>query len=114
MLPSRADAEAGEPAIEGAAGEAEDAGGLAHVAALDGEGALDQVALDLLERHLLELGRDIAARAQHEVLDGDLVAGGEQARPLDDVLELADVAWPAVGEQRFHRGGGQLALRPAA
>src|SRR6185503_20750219 len=102
----RADAEAGEAAVEGAAGEAEDARGFGDVAALGGEGALDEVALDLLEGHLLELGGDFAA-AEHERLDGDLVARGEEGGALDDVLELADVARPAVGEEGFHGGGGQ-------
>src|SRR6185503_8576564 len=94
----RADAEAGEAAVEGAAREAEDAGGFADVAALGGEGALDEVALDLLEGHVLEAGGGFGARAELEVGGGDVVAGGEQARALDDVLELADVAGPGVGE----------------
>src|SRR5689334_7550037 len=93
--PSRADAEAGEPAVEGAARQAEDAGGVADVAVVGGERALDEVALDLLEGHLLEPRGGIVARAEHEVVGGDLVAGREQRGALDDVLELADVAGPA-------------------
>src|ERR1051325_8952404 len=85
---SRPDTEAGEPAVERAARQAEHARGLADVAGLRGERALDQVALDLLEGHLLEARRDVGARAELEVIDGDLGAGGEQAGALDDVLEL--------------------------
>src|SRR3954469_6731289 len=92
----RSDAEAGEPAVQRAARQAEDAGGFADVAALGGEGALDEVALDLLDRHVLEPRRRLAARAEQEIGGGDVVAGGEQAGALDDVLELADVAGPGV------------------
>src|SRR3954468_4817906 len=74
--PSRSDAEAGEPAVQRAARQTEDAGGLGDVAALGGEGALDQVALDLLEGHVLEPRRAVAARAQHQIGRGDLVARG--------------------------------------
>jgi hypothetical protein len=49
-----------QPAVEGAAAEAEFLGGLAGVAVAAGEGLLDEEGLDLLEAHVLEARRGLA------------------------------------------------------
>ena len=70
----------------------------------------DQVALDLGQRSRptgaalagAAAGRHAGAGGAGEV-DGvraDLAAAGEQHRAVDDVLELADIAGPGVGEQQ--------------
>src|SRR5262249_8663002 len=68
------------------------------------------VALELAHREHLaaerqRLGRPRRAAVARQVGRGGLGAVGEQGAALDDVGELADVAWPGVVEQ----AGGRLA-----
>jgi hypothetical protein len=39
-------------------------------------------------------------------------AGRPEQRPLQDALQLAEVARPGVGAELFHRLGGDLSQRP--
>src|SRR5262245_44331711 len=89
-LAPAADPEGGKSSVERTARESEDTGGLADIAALGRERPLDQIALDLVERHLLEARRPtFRAGTQHQVIRRDLATLREQRRTLDDVLELA-------------------------
>ena len=70
----------------------------------------------LQDRHLLDLGqravrrnhelrgrRALGAQRLRQIVDGDLGALGDQHAALDDVLQLADVARPAVADQHVIR-----------
>src|SRR5688572_10629471 len=90
-----------QPPIERAPREPERLGGLAHLAAGTRQRTLDQVALGLLDRHLLQARRAIGVgRTEQQVLDLDALCLREQERTLHHVLELPHVAGPGVLEQR--------------
>jgi hypothetical protein len=65
--------------------------------------------LELVERHLRLLHDDLAALLRMvahllgKILRADVLSVLEDARALDDVLELADVAGPIVVREELHR-----------
>src|SRR6185295_6093366 len=78
--------------------------------------------LDLGEGHVIADGRtcraprgNLALRGSggEEKLRADLGARAEHGRALERVAQLADVARPGMGEERFERRGSQLEARPA-
>src|SRR6266536_995724 len=100
------DAEALHPRAEGAGIEAELLGGVAlavdlPVRAL--EHTADVRALDVVEALEAGLaGRAVGREGQH-LLHVQRGTRREDERPVDHVLELADVPGPRVCRQRFHR-----------
>src|SRR5438445_1373864 len=111
---ARANLPAGELGLEGVAVDAERARGLAHVAVDAVEHAQDHLALEpvggLVERH--RLAERVAGGPHRElhrqVVHADRSALDQHRRALDDVLQLAHVAGPAVGAQ----GRQRLRRRP--
>src|SRR5512143_418574 len=103
VSPGAPQAEMLEATVEGAPRQAEGPRRLGGVAAGAPQRLLAEVALGLLEGHLLDARADLAARAEHEVAGGDLGAVREDEGALDDVLELADVARPGVADERLQR-----------
>src|SRR5689334_18212953 len=85
--------------IEGAARQAERAGGVAGVGVAV-ERALNEHALGLLEREPVERGRALPIAGEVQVGGVQLVTAGEQDGALDDVLQLAHVARPGMLEER--------------
>src|ERR1041385_4049876 len=106
----------GEPADlvdQGRARDAELVGGAGAVALVVREGALDVLALEVVEGegHVAPLPLP-APRAElaREVVDGDGdVAAAEDEGALEDVAHLADVAGPGMGEEPFERLGSDEA-----
>ena len=102
-----------QAAIERAARQAERARGLADVAVARHR-LLDQERFDVFEAHVLEARAAGAFGAQAEVARADGVALRHQHGAFDRVIELADVARPAVIEQHLHRrrieAGQRLAI----
>ena len=100
-------------AIEIALADAQDGGRLLAMAAALVEHALDVAPLDLLERrHLLGipvvLERGLEPHAHRKVLGLDRAAIGQNERPLDHVLQLADVPRPQVALEHLDRLLGGL------
>src|SRR5688572_14238938 len=71
---------------------------------LDDQRTFELLEVDPLRRKLNPFGQfGRRASGQREVPVRQLVALGEQHRPLDRVSQLADVARPGVGLQALHR-----------
>lgn len=89
--------------IERASAQAERTGGAADVSFVPDERFSDQQRFDILETHLVDLllGRSL----QPEVAAADGLTWRHQHGALDDMLELADIAWPRMIEQRLQRPG---------
>src|SRR5690606_4780499 len=85
-----------ELVVESAAGDAEGAGGGRDVALVVSQRAPHVALLDLLQRELGVERRLGLALGEAEVGRRDELAARQHGRPLDGVLELADVAGPAV------------------
>src|SRR4051812_596732 len=94
-----------QTAVERAAAQPERLRGLADVASVPGKSLLDEEPLDVLEAHVLETRGRLARRPQPEVPRTDGVSLRHQHGALHRVIELADVARPAVIEQELHRTG---------
>src|SRR5215813_8381398 len=88
-----------EAPIERAAGDAEQLGRLADVSLALSERPLDQEALPFLERHLLEVARRLRGWPQRQIRGTLLLAAGQKRGSLHGVLQLPDVARPAVLEK---------------
>ena len=85
--------------------DAEPLGGVAD--AVDAPAAPLEHRLDVEPLHFVEVvrqfGHDVARADQRQVIvQIERVAVGRDHRPLDDVLELADVAGPRMVLQRLH------------
>src|SRR5947208_5781584 len=101
-----------ETAIEGAARQAEGARGVGDVAAVAVERALDEVALGLVEREVVEALAALAARAGAAAAEEQIggvhdIGGAQEHGALDDVLELAHVARPRMLVERGHGVGAE-------
>src|SRR6266536_4133595 len=89
--------------LEGRSLEAQDPGGAALTADPPAgllENREDVLALDILEAPRLRLQAP-TGRPRHEIAEIEPAVGGEDDRPLDDVLQLAHVSGPDVGGQRI-------------
>ena len=80
--------------------------GVAHVAVEAGESLLDQTA-SRRPRVAVRPSAERPSRSgpEPEIGGAHLLALREEDRPLDGVIELADVARPRMGQQRLHRAG---------
>src|SRR4051794_24077596 len=100
-----------ETAIEGAARQAEGARRVGDVAGVAVERALDEIALGLVEREIVEAPAAAVARAggaaEEQIGGVHDVAGAQEHGALDDVLELAHVARPRMLEERAHGVDGE-------
>src|SRR5262245_14756964 len=97
-----------EAPVERAAREAQRLRRLADVAVVAPQRAADQLALDLVQRQLVESAGALR-RPQPEIAGTDLVALREQHRALDRVIQLAHVTRPGMSEQHAHRLGLEAA-----
>src|SRR5262249_44666042 len=91
-----------ESPVERAPAQTQRLGGLTDVAVEAGHGFLDQEALDFLEAHILEPSASLARRPHAEIALTHERPLRHQHGTLDGVIELADVARPAVLEQELH------------
>ncbi len=104
-----------QPVLDLPDADPEDLGGPRRGAAHHLEGPQDRLALDLVERRAGDerargaLARPRAPERRRQVVGGQLRPLAEHHRALDDVLELADVARPVVGEQRVERARREAA-----
>src|SRR5215831_13733327 len=89
-----------QTSIQRAAGNSEQLGRLADVSVALSERPLDQEALRLLERHLLEVARRLRAWAQRQIAGSQVVATGQERGSFHGVLQLPDIARPAVLQKR--------------
>src|SRR6185436_2232217 len=92
-----------EAPVERAAREPERAGGVADVAVVTLERALDEHALHLVERELLERRGPGIGGTQAEIAGVQLRVARQQHRALHRVLQLAHVAGPGMRQQRLDR-----------
>src|SRR6267378_4659831 len=71
-----------------------------------GERALNQITLDFIETHFLQL-RGAAGRlcAQAQISGSHRRSGRHQHAAFDGVIELADVSWPGMLVKGSDRGG---------
>ena len=94
-----------EPAVQSAAREAQRLRRVAHVAVVASEGLLDEETLHLLQVQVFDRARPVVAdRPQPEVSYFHSLPLRHQHRPLDRVVELADIAGPGIIAKRPRRG----------
>src|SRR6516162_1222389 len=101
-----------QPPVEGAARQAERAGGFADVSPKSRHSFLDQYAFYLLEAHLFEVAGGLRLAAQAELGRPDRRAGGEKHGALDRMVELTHIPRPRMVHERLKRraleGGNAL------
>src|SRR5260370_33811374 len=84
-------------AIHGAAAQCKSLGCLADISFVARERALDEITLNFIEAHLLQLGRAASGlRAQTEVRRADGRAGREEYAAFHRMIEFANVARPGM------------------
>src|SRR5262245_35769048 len=95
------DTQARDPRFEGLPRNAESgrrAGGPRNAAVCRSEGRFDRLPVPVDEACLLGAGRGgLAFTNEPGLVDAERSAVGKDHGPLDDVLELSDVAGPAIG-----------------
>src|SRR6267378_2866160 len=95
-----------QPAIHGAAAQPQSLGCLAYIPFVAGESALDEIPLNFVEAHLLELGRAAGGlRAQTEVCCADGRAGRKEHAAFHRMIEFANVARPRMLVKSLDGGG---------
>src|SRR5229473_1687671 len=95
-----------QPAIHGAAAQAQCLRRLADISFVARERALDEIPLNFVEAHLLQLGRAAGGlRAQPEVCRADGGAGREEHAAFYRVVEFANVARPCMLVKSLDGGG---------
>lgn len=82
---------------------------MAYVAGGAGEGLADEDTLDRFEAHFVEGGRGGAGLVEAEVGGFDLRAAGHEDGAFEGVVELADVAGPAMLQKGLDGGGFEAA-----
>src|SRR5713226_5408399 len=86
-----------QPAIHGAAAQSQSLGCLADISFVARESTLDEIALNFVEAHLLQVGRAASGlRSQSEVCRADRRAGREEHPAFHCMIKFPNVAWPCM------------------
>src|SRR6202158_105827 len=95
-----------QPAIHGAAAQPQSLGCLAYISLVAGESALEEIPLNFVEAHLLQLGRAAGGlRSQTEVCRADGRAGRKEHAAFPRMIEFANVARPRMLMKSLDGGG---------
>ena len=95
-----------QPAIHGAAAQSQSLRRLAHISFVARECALDEIPLNFIEAHFLQLGRAARGlRAQTEVCRADRRARREEHAAFHRMIEFANIARPGMLMKSLDGGG---------
>ena len=95
-----------QPAIHGAAAQSQSLRRLAHISFVARECALDEIPLDFIEAHFLQLGRAAGGlRAQTEVCRADGRTRREEHSAFHRMIEFANIARPGMLMKSLDGGG---------